>query len=40
MLKPLNYLASFLKTQGKVSSVPEILKLLDPQFVKALKKAQ
>ena len=39
MLKPLNYLASFLKTQGKVPDVPDMAKLLDPQFVKALKKA-
>lgn len=39
MLKSLNYLANFLKTQGKVPSVPEMSKMLDPQFVKALKKA-
>lgn len=38
MLKPLSYLANFLKTQGKVPSAPEMSKLLDPQFVKALQK--
>jgi len=37
LLKPLNNLATFLKGQGKISTVPDMAKYLDPQFVKALK---
>ncbi len=39
LLKPLNYLTTFLKSQGKVPTAPDMSKFVDPQFVTALKKA-
>lgn len=38
LAKPMTELTSFLKSAGKTSSVPDVAKLLDPQFVNALKK--
>ncbi len=37
LTQPMTELASFLKSNGKTSSLPDMAKLLDPQFVKALK---
>jgi NitT/TauT family transport system substrate-binding protein len=39
LLKPLTNLATFLKSQGKITIAPDMAKYLDPQFVKALPKA-
>lgn len=36
MLKPMNELAKFLKAQGQIPEEPDLSKMLDPQFVKAL----
>ena len=35
LLKPLNEMAQFLKAQGKIDTIPDMAKHLDPTFVKA-----
>lgn len=37
LLKSMSNLATFLKSQDKISIVPDMSKFLDPQFVIALK---
>ncbi len=37
LLNPMTKLAQFLKAQGKIQTIPDFAKLLDPQFVKAVK---
>lgn len=37
MLKPMNDLAEFLKAQGQIDAVPDLSRVIDPQFVKALQ---
>ena len=39
MLKPMTKLAEFLKSQKQIQTVPDLSKLLDPQFVQGLVKA-
>ncbi|OLP16222.1 myristoyl transferase [Leptolyngbya sp. 'hensonii'] len=36
LLKPMTEMAKFLKEQGKIPKIPDLSKLLDPQFVNAL----
>lgn len=37
LLKSITRLAEFLQAQGQISAIPDLSKLLEPQFVKALK---
>ncbi len=37
LLKPMTKLAAFLKDQGQIQTVPDLTKVLDPQYVTAMK---